>query len=600
MKWWCVTLGVIVGCRSAPPEIPPIALTPVEYNNTVRDLLGLPADATAWPEQPEIAARLIPSQGEQAGLFGSEAIALAPWPWEFPEEEGVNGFDGMVDGQAPSAYGVETMQKAAVHFASFALVSPTFFSCTDWEQADAETQDTCGWASVERFAQRAWRRPIEDEERTRLQAFWDSQIAAGTAEEAVVLTAAAILQSPGFLYRVETGVGAPDKEGVIRLTDWEMASRLSYFLWDSMPDEALFEAAYSGKLSRRNQVQEQARRMLADPRARDAVVRFHHQWLGTDEVLTVSPARRAFGPLFGITPAPALDTTDDGIWPAILGPLRHSMLAETHLFVERVVFEEEGTFRALMTDHHGYMSSHTEPLYGDGATAIAGGESVEWPYGTVVFSQGTRSTLQLYPAEFPPDQRAGVLTLPSVLALGAYPVHPAPVLRGKRILERLACQEFGAPPPEAEAAAPPDTTEVEATNRERTEEATSPTQCASCHDVINPPGFAFENYDGMGRWRAEDNGLAVDASGEFTLAGGETLTFGSGVELAQQLATNEQVLDCYALHWTRMATGVHLRTSDEAMLPIQEAFRQDDTIVELLVTIVGSDLFRFRRVGGVQ
>jgi len=280
----------------APPPIltvesQALALTPTEFNNTVRDLLGMPMNPAAWPKPPAIAARLAPQRGERKGVFGLQAVEAPPWPWTFPAETGVEHFEGMADGQQPSPYAVEELQKAAMHFASFALVSPVFFACDDWATLTGEAQTGCGWASIERFAQRAWRRPLSTAERDRLQAFWQANLAGGPADEAVVLTAAGVLLSPAFQYRLEQGDADRTQGDAIPLTGWEMASKLSYFLWDSMPDPALFGAAAQGELDTTAGVETQVRRMLDDPRARSAVVHFHNQWLGTTRVHGISPAR---------------------------------------------------------------------------------------------------------------------------------------------------------------------------------------------------------------------------------------------------------------------------------------------------------------------
>ena len=202
--------------------------------------------------------------------------------------------------------------------------------------------------------------------------------------------------------------------------------------------------------------------------------------------------------------------------------------------------------------------------------------------------------LTLYPAEFDPDERAGVLTHPAFLALGAYAVHPAPVIRGVKVLSRLACQDFGTPPPGAEASVPPDIEEAEGTNRSRTEAATSPIECAGCHTSINPPGFAFEHYDAFGQWRDEDNGLPVDASGQVTLWSGETFSFDDGVDLSHQLSESTQVHDCYTLRWLRVATGVQLPRDAPGLAALQESFAPRGDVQELLVSIVSSDMFRMR------
>ena len=242
--------------------------------------------------------------------------------------------------------------------------------------------------------------------------------------------------------------------------------------------------------------------------------------------------------------------------------------------------------------------AQTAPIYGDEAIVLPG-PTVAWDYGIVVFSQGSKGqALELYPAEFPPSERAGVLTLPSVLALGAYTVHPAPIIRGKLILERLACQHLGTPIAGAEASAPPDSETAEATNRQRTAEATSPNACSGCHETLNPPGFAFEHYDAMGKWRENDNGTPVDASGTLTLQNGETFTFKDGVEFAHQLADSPTVKDCYALRWARYGTGVQLAMDDPHVQPILEHFRSNNSVKDLLVSIATSKMFRFRSAGG--
>ena len=599
-----LTLAVLLGAagnaenpaelarQDAVPRTPPLALTPTEYNNTIADLLGFPRDGERWPPRPALADTLNPRRAASKGVF------LPPppppvWPWRFPSEPGAGGFEGIVQGQDPSSYQVEELHLAAMHFASFALLSPTFFACDEWAALPRAEREGCAWTSLERFAERAWRRPLYRGERVRIEAFWRANLAAGPLEEAVALTVAGILQAPAFHFRIERGDTAGGGP-----TPWELATRLSYFLWDSMPDDALFAAAAAGALSSRAGVEAQARRMLEDPKARPAVVHFHNQWLGTDDVLRIAPARRAFGPRFGIEPELRTARDDDVEWPTIMGPVRHSLKLETELFVEQTVFDGDGTFTSLLTDHRGYLSDATAPIYGESVTRLPDRPEVTRQIEYVAASIGRKEPLTLYAAEFPPDQRAGVLTHPSVLAVGAYAVQPGPILRGVHVLERIACMELGTPVQGAETALPPDSLAVESTNRERTAAATAPATCASCHRRINPPGFAFEHYDALGAWRARDNGQPVDASGSLTLPGGETLTFTDGIDFVHRLAASERVRDCYALHWTRYALGDRIGATGPALQSIQRRFRENDSIKELLVSIAGSDLFRAGRALG--
>lgn len=622
----------IAGCAEDPPPEPQavavtspvIALTPTEYNLSIRDLLSLPDKGSDWPKLPADIQALIPEAGPRKGIFGSEPTKLDPWPWLFPAEAGLDGFDGMAKGQSASPYLVEELQKAAITYGAYALVSPIFFACDrqKWAADTKDDQQACATASVTRFAQRAFRRPLLPDERTRLLDFWQKNWAQGSSLQAVALTVSGILQAPAFLFQPETGLLDGTGGAVRRLNGWELATRLSYFLWDTMPDGALFEAAAKGQLQTVEQVRAQAQRMLADAKARPAVVRFHQQWLGTDRVLGISPARRVYGPLYGIAPTPPLDTTGDAQWPVILNPARHSLKAETDLFFEQAVFDREGTLASLFTGNTGYVSSVTAPLYGVG-TCPSG---VGYPGGgpgkggqpctfdekavdlapdkarTIAFSLVAAiyydQSLTLHPATFPADQRAGILTLPSVLAIGAHAVHPSPILRGVTLQKRILCQQIGTPPPTAEAGAPPESEDAAATNRERTETATQSGACSGCHAKINPPGFAFEHYDAFGHWRGKDNGVPVNAAGTLQVPGEPAITFKDAVELSTKLSTSGRVHDCYAQHWVRYATGVAVDRDHPALKDLQGRFRKASDIKALLVDIAASDLFRFRRAGG--
>ncbi len=572
-------------------ETASLALTPTEYNNTVADLLGFPRDGERWPKRPAVADRISPRRTASKGVF-SPPPPPDPWPWPFPDEPGSDGFEGIAQGQSPSSYQVEELHLAGMHFGSFALLSPTFFNCPSWSDLPSAEREACAATSILRFAERAYRRPLHEGERGRIEAFWQAQVATKPIGEAAALTVAGILQAPAFHFKLE-----PDATEAARLDPWQLATRLSYFLWDSMPDEELFRAAGAGELETAEGVERHARRMLDDPKARPAVVHFHHQWLGTDQVLLIAPARRAFGPRFGVSRVLRNTRDDDTTWPAILGPIRHSMRLETELFVEEAIFDRAGTFTELMTGNHGYMSRNTSPIYGATTTPDERRAALTRQIEYVSVSVGRKKPLTLHPVVLDPAQRAGVLTLPSVLAIGAYAVQPGPIPRGVRVLERIACMEMGDPIEGVESALPPDALGVESTNRQRTAAATKPRECNSCHRRINPAGFAFEHYDAMGAWRAEDNGQPVDASGSLRLPGAEELTFADGVEFAHKLAASRRVRDCYALHWTRYALGSHLERNAPGLEPIQKRFRENDSVKELLVSIATSDLFRTRSAG---
>ena len=185
--------------RTADPRTPPLALTPTEYNNTIADLLGFPRDGDRWPPRPPLADTLSPRRAAGKGVF------LPPppppvWPWRFPSEPGAGGFEGIVQGQNPSSYQVEELHLAAMHFAAFAPLSPPFFDCADWTALASAAQEHCARASIERFAERAWRRPLAGDERERLAAFWQANLTAGPIDEAIALTVAASCRRPRSIF----------------------------------------------------------------------------------------------------------------------------------------------------------------------------------------------------------------------------------------------------------------------------------------------------------------------------------------------------------------------------------------------------------------
>jgi hypothetical protein len=577
-----IALLAVTGCKkedpdiiTLPPDSPLRAMTPAEYNNTVRDLLGMPVDGE-WPEYDE---------DYEAPFWANDV-----WPWPFPDELGVEGFDGLADGQVVSPYLVEQYQQAAATFSQYAAVSPIFYTC-DWTATSDPA--TCGWNSVRKFTQRAWRRDIRPDEDARLRAFWDANLAEWGADAAIQLTVQGVLQTPQFLYLLE--YGAPvEGQREVPLSDFEMASRLSYLIYDSMPDPALFEAAAVGQLSTAAEVDAQARRMLEDPRARSAIVEFHRQWLELDDAHLSRADYATYWAMYGNPDEFGDDLQDmEEAWSLALIGMRASMIRESELFIAGVLFEGQGTLGDLLTDPHGYTSDRTSALYG-----VTDSDALDGPRYSLNLDDGNLSqNLLLQPFAFPSDQRAGILTHPAVLTGKAHPVHPAPILRGKFLLERVTCQPLGQPPDSAAGTAPPDTLDPNSSNRERIEAITTSAECAGCHSVINPAGFAFEHYDSLGGYRAEDGGKPVDASGSFEI-GGEKFSFTNAIDLSNQLAQSRVVEDCYTLHWVRYATGVTIQPEDPGVPALAEAFHNSGGHVrELIVSIATSDLFRYRAGG---
>jgi hypothetical protein len=380
--------------------------------------------------------------------------------------------------------------------------------------AEAGCRDTF----IDTFGLRAYRRPLTATERARLQALFDA--AGGLTQsgdpfrDGVRLVVASLLQSPKFLYRVEVGTGQSDERGV-RLSGYEIASRLSYMLWGTMPDAELFAAAADGRLETGEGIRAQAQRLMESPLAVARVSDFHDRWFQLDELEAVAKDPAAF-PLFS---------------EALVAAMR----AETRRFVEAVTLENDGGIVELLTAPFGFVNADLAQLYG-----IAG-------------SFGT----DLQRVDFPLDgPRLGIVTQASFLtAHTSASARTSPILRGVFLLERVACRDIPPPPPGAEMMEPeaPPADEIE-TTREYFEWKTSMPECASCHSQVNPVGFAFEHFDGIGRFRTTENETPVETAGSLKLGNAE-ITFSDAKDLVQQLAQLHQVRACYAKNWLNYAYG---------------------------------------------
>lgn len=587
-----IALGA-AGCkRHDPGDAPTRRLTPTEYNNTVRDLMGY---------APGSEDAMVSSEDEDEDE--ERELGVEVWPWFLPKEVEIHGFEGMDEGQVSSPYLIEQYQGAAGHFSKLMLDAPAFWACSP-DGLEQDALRACASESVVRLGNRVYRRPMNANETSRLKAFFNKSVDQWGVRDGTRLTVQGLLMTPSFLYRPQPD---PSEKKPQEVDGFVMANRLSYFLWDSMPDPALFAAASNGDLANEKQIEAQARRMLQDPRARQAVVHFHRQWLDLDDVYTVTADLNTYMPIYlselyyenGRQEGDLSGEGFDEMWSGFVIGVRAGMVLEAELFVEKTIFEGEGTLRALLTDNHGYVTNMegefatrggTQMIYGIPDENILGGPQYEH-----YFDDGNLEyNLTLKPAVFPREQRSGILTLGAVLAGKAHPVHPAPVLRGVFMLERLGCQAIGQPPDNAVGTAPADTIDAESTNRVRVEAVTSPPGCIECHKQINPPGFAMENYDSLGGWRVQDNGEPVDASGKLILNHQNVGSFNNAAELGELMAGSDVVSDCYVLNWTRYALGRDIDPLDPSLEQLQKKFRQNGgDVQELLIDITKSDLFRY-------
>ena len=533
--WRAAPLALALGaCSSQTPQAPPTKtgsalcttardpgpavirrLTRTEYGRTLRDLLG-------------------------AGLVDTSTL---------PPDEQALGFDNNADVLGTSDLLVEQLAGLAEAAGEVVAKNPTPFAPCAESAADA----ACGSTFVATFGRRAWRRDLSAAELTALTDVFASGQADVGFSEGVVRAVSVMLQSPQFLYRVEVGGDAvADLPGAVRLTSSEVASRLSYLIWGSMPDEALLQAAAADALTTPAQIEQAARRLLADPRAHEVVASFHAQWLGLDGLKELDK--------------------DTVVYSTFTPALRTSLRAETERFVEEVVWKGEGTLSALLSASYSFVDAGLASYYG-----------VTAPSGT-----------GLQRIDFDKTRRAGLLTQGSILAVHSKPNQSSPVHRGRFVREQLLCTTPQPPPANLEIRPP--ALDPRKTTRQRFSEHTTDAFCAICHKMLDPIGFGFEHYDGIGRWRDTESGLPVDAHGALT--GTDVDGDFDGVPaLAQRLARSSDVSACYATQWFRFGYG-RGETTDDACTLAQlsgalTAAKGD--VRELIVALTQTEGFRFRR-----
>lgn len=379
----------------------------------------------------------------------------------------------------------------------------------------------CAGRFIEDFGERAFRRPLTSQERERFTALFDA--AADLVDsgdpflDGVRLSLEAFLQSPQFLYRVEASEGRI-ADGREELDGWEVASRLSYFLYDSMPDAELFDAARSGSLETTEGVERAARRMFESGRAQAKLASFHRQAWQFGRFASIAPDATRFGNV----PDNFVERVEEA----------------ADLFLADVI-AQGGGLREFLTAPFAYADEGLGPLYGQ---EVSGG----------------MMRLELG------EERKGLLMQVGFLASNAYSQQTDPIHRGLFVLREILCREIPEPPPNAQMSSLPRSDAPIETTRQEISLLTGQSACVRCHREINPPGFAFEGFDAVGQVRATENGVPVDTTGQITLDG-EVVDFDGPLELADALAQSQEARDCYTTRWLEFANGRPIGEGDLAL-----------------------------------
>jgi hypothetical protein len=407
----------------------------------------------------------------------------------------------------------------------------------------APTNAGCAGEFIDSFGERAFRRPLSAEESARFQALFDLGSTLGDSgnafDDGVQLVVEAMLQAPQFLYRTEVSSGAA-RDGRAALDDWEIASRLSYFIFDSMPDDELFQRARAGELHTPEQVGGEVARMLDDARASSKLASFHEQVWQVGRYAKIAP--------------------DASTYPDLPGDLVDRLRASSNRFVQSVI-EDGGGLREFLTAPYAYADSELASLY----DANVSGDAL------------TR-------VEFADGERKGFMMQAGFLASNAYSRKTDPIHRGLFILRDMLCRLIPDPPPGAQQTPPPETDEPIETTREEITLLTGQLYCPTCHSQINEPGFSFEGFDAIGRVREQENGVDVDTTGSITLDGNPIEFSGAG-ELVEALADSQEAQDCYTSRWLEFAYGRALTERDDALRArLAEEPRSVQEIVQTLTS----------------
>jgi len=419
----------------------------------------------------------------------------------------------------------------------------------------------CARTFITSFLRRAYRRPATPAEITRYMTLFSqahSFFPSGTDpfNEGVQVVIDAALQSASFLYRVElsTTAGLP---GFIRLGSHEVAARLALMLWNGLPDTLLDQAADANELQTPEQVAAQAQRMLEDPRARSVVEDFHSQWLNLDGYANLA--------------------RDPGTFPEFTTSLREPLRDEALSFTNDVVFTQNGNLEMLYTAPFTYVNDATAPLYGLGG-----------PF-----------TPALTRVDLPATERGGLFTQLGFLASHAYPSTSDPIHRGVFIQRKVLCAIIDAPPVGAEMTPLPPLDANVRTMRQRVSAQTSPESCQNCHFLINSAGFAFENYNSIGRYQTMDNGEAVNAAGMLPLLEGD-YNFSNALDLMRGISQSDDGKRCYVTQWFRYALQRPEHGGDQCTITqlTTQLGTTGYSIKNLLRDLSSTTAFLYRPAGG--
>jgi hypothetical protein len=500
-------------------------LTNVEYSRTVTDVLGEPPDAATR--------------------------------YSFPVDPTQHGFDNNVALLQISSTHADRYSTAAESMATATLADATRRALV--ASCDLTAGGACLQTMITKLGRRLYRRPLTPDEVTGYTSLAQLGTIASDPYSSAATVIEAMLQSPHFLYRVQLGLSDPKRAGIVGLSGFEMATRLSFLLLGTTPSDALLDQAQGGMLDTTAGAGQVVKQLLADPLARRGVKRFYEQWLPLDEVS---------GPTADAERIPHMGDT----------VLAADLTEETSRFVDDVLWDAGGSIPDILTSRYTFVNANLAKLYGLPAPA----STVAGAWQKVTFDAAST--------------RAGFLTQGSMMAAGSHNDKPSNTRRGQMVREQLLCQDVPAPPPGVNANLPPPTTGE--TEQQTFARHTTDASCAACHNLMDPIGWGLSGFDAAGVVRTTDsNGQPLSVQGKIN--GMTPPDFNGPVELGQKLAASPEFKACFARQLFRYVYGrVETAADEQGITELEGVFTTANWDLRGgLSALVGSDGFRYRNRG---
>jgi Protein of unknown function (DUF1592)/Protein of unknown function (DUF1588)/Protein of unknown function (DUF1595)/Protein of unknown function (DUF1585)/Protein of unknown function (DUF1587) len=555
---WAASASIAAGCSSdnAGPGAPATSVIAPSSSPSAPPTVPEGPDLTGLdclPENP------VPSEGRlltrlqynNSARDVFKGLVAADFSAGFPAENEVVGFGTNAQFHRATPWLTEAQMMAADAVATAVLGRLAELLPCSVDVAD----EACAQYFIQEYGERAFRRPLTESEIAPLLDVYRSGKSERDFAAGISWVVQALLQSPQFLYRFDLSKDTPlQVAGAYQLSDTEMASRLSYFFWNSIPDEELRARAAAGELRTKEQIESQARRLLADPKTEATLLDFTRQWLGGYK----------FASLVRVAP----DVSEQAY--------NQDWQQSLQTFIDHALLGPNGGMDALFNSPTVYLNQRLAGLYGVPVPSTAGEN-------------------EFFSVELP-GERFGLLTQPGLMALLAHADQSAPIQRGVFIRTKLLCQPPPDPPPSVDPT-PPDP-DPGATTRERFAQHTAEEGCAGCHRLIDGLGLPLEGFDNLGRVRTTENGLNLDLSGEVFATRDTSIvgTFNGPSELAKRLAASSQVESCLVTQLYRYGSGRVEATEDLCSLAqAGHTFHAaGGNFGEMMVAMAVSDAFRYR------